>query len=338
MNQKNIEIYIIKSMAIISVVSAHCYALPVGQNGFPWYCALLLRNFGTVGVVCFFIIAGYLYHPEKYTAKQLIIKKGKTIVIPWFVAGLCSVILRNYRVSVAIPFIFGYRSMLYYLPMLMICFLVFYLPLMRKRIVCIAMILVTFVSTVWFHDLFFQVLLNPLGIDPEEWRGYLNPLNWLGYFALGMLAQTDLKCWRKYLYSRVTGILAGIVFVMALAYQLKVGSPGSYFYGGGCLSVRLSGVILMFYIARTVRNKTENQNGLLTKTFVEIGKDCYSIYLWHFLLNRMIVVLFSLPVLIHFVLLRPVIIVAIATGVDALIRKLGKFKYGETLLHVLGLR
>lgn len=338
MNQKNMEVYIIKSMALVSVVSAHCYNVHAGPDGFPMYCSLLLRNIGTVGVLCFFIVSGYLYHPEKYTARQLVNKKAKTVLLPWFLAGLCSVILRNYKPAIAVLYILGYRSMLYFLPLLILCFLVFYFPIMRKRTVCIAMIIVTLASTIWFYDLLYRVLLVPLGIDPEVWRGYLNPLNWLGYFALGVLAQNEMKYWRKYLYSPVTGMIAGTVFVTALAYQLIIGSPGSYFYGGGCFAVRMSGVVLTFSMARIIRNRIENQHEVISKAFTEVGKDSYSIYLWHFLINRIIVFLFNFPILIHLVLLRPIIIIAIATGVALLLRKLSQHKNGETILLILGLR
>lgn len=313
MNQK-LEIYIIKSLAILSVVSAHCYMLPLGQKGFSQYCALLMRNFGTVGVLCFFIMAGYLYHPEKYSARQLIINKIKTIVLPWFVAGCCAVIINGYKPFIAIPYILGYRSMLYYLPMLIVCFIIFYFSIMRQKYICIGMIIVTFASTIWFYDLFYQVLLTPFGIDPEEWRGYLNPLNWLGYFALGVVAQTEIKRWKKYLYNRLTGILTSVVFVITIVYQLTIGSPGSYFYGGGCLLIRVSGTILMFFAANLFAKKIENRDSFIAKWFTEIGKDSYSIYLWHSLIVHYIVVLFNYSILINCVIMRPFVIVNIVAG------------------------
>ena len=338
LNQKTLEIYIIKSLAILSVVSAHCYVLPHGQNGFPQYCALFLRNFGTVGVLCFFIMAGYLYHPEKYTARQLIITKAKTVVLPWVVAGLCTIIVNGYKPFIAITFILGYRSMLYFLPMLMICFLFFYIPIMRRKHICIAMIIVTLASTTWFYDIFYQVLLSPFGIDPEEWRGYLNPLNWLGYFAFGVLTQTEIKCWRKYLYNRWTGMIACVVFILSSAYQLTIGSSGSYFYGGGCLLIRVSGVILILFAANLITRKTDKRKGFITKAFIEIGKDSYSIYLWHSLSIYYVVVLFNSPILINCVIMRPLVIVSVVAGVDMMIRKISKYKHSKFLLTVFGLR
>ena len=337
-NQNRIEIYIIKSMAILSVVSAHCYKLPIDQNGFPMYCALLLRNFGVLGALCFFIISGYLYHPEKYTAKQMIIHKGKTIMLPWFVAGLCAVVLKKHDFVRSIQYILGYKSMLYFLPMLIVCFVFFYFPMMRKKNICIALILVTFVSTIWFDDFLYQLFLLPFGFNPEEWTGYLNPLNWIGYFALGVLGQTEINCWRKFLYSRATAILVSFVFIATLVYQLIMESPGSYFYGGGCLLVRTSGVILMLSWANLIGRKIENSHDVLTKTFTEIGKDSYSIYLWHFLPLHFIIALFNLPILINWVIIRPFVTVTIVAGGDILLRRISKYNNGKTLLQVFGVR
>ena len=134
-----------------------------------------------------FIVSGYYFNPQKYvTIKRFIKSKYTSIILPWFVAGtwdfLRAKIITGEPVAILewLKFIIGHNSYLYYLTILMICYLVYFYPIKHNKIAITAIIsiLITIVSqqlTAWgIFDIKRIYLTN-----------YLNIFNWVGYFSLG---------------------------------------------------------------------------------------------------------------------------------------------------------
>lgn len=177
MKEKNEVIYYIKGLAIISVIAAHCNAISEEGSKFAQISSLLLQNIGTWGVICFFVISGYLFHVS--SSKIFFMKKLKYICVPWVISATCVylyVYLRKPPVTLLswINFVVGNGSYLYYLTVLMMFYVIFFaFPFMCTEVAFIICELATAVSVLWFY--------NIGGVNP-----YLNPLNWIGYFTLGM--------------------------------------------------------------------------------------------------------------------------------------------------------
>lgn len=62
MINRNETIDYINGLAIISVISAHCNSVLNTTNRFAVISSLFLQNIGTLGVICFFVISGILFH------------------------------------------------------------------------------------------------------------------------------------------------------------------------------------------------------------------------------------------------------------------------------------
>ena len=112
--------------ALLSIVSAHMY--------FPnTFSGQIFNRFGSLGVIIFLFISGYYYRHEKFGGwKNLFKKKFISVVIPWFVCGtltwVYNIILssQNHSLLGWLNWIFGNGSYLYYLTILMLCFVLLY--------------------------------------------------------------------------------------------------------------------------------------------------------------------------------------------------------------------
>jgi Predicted acyltransferases len=336
--KKNNEIFLIKALSVVSVVSAHCHTVPDGQGGFAWYSSLVLRNIGTTGVLCFFIVAGYLYHPEKYPLDDLIKKKAKTIVIPWFFTYFVFFYLvKHWRLTSVIKRMLGIESCMYYLTMLMFCYILFYSKTIRKKSICFALLISTVFSTIFFYDLPYRLRFLPMAYHSDDWIGYLNPINWIGYFAIGILAQTEFEKIKPWLYHRITLPLSFFIYACSIGYHLIIGLPATYFHGGVDFLIRLSGTTMVFCLAHRIE-KNSYKPTIIQRTMVEVGKDSFSVYLLHLFALTLIEKVMNQPAALYFVLLRPFVIIAIIVTGDIMIRKIKYSSVRHIAFTLLGIR
>ena len=201
-------------LAIISVITAHTkfhIDSILIQN--------LIGRFSSVGVVVFIIISGYYFNPQKYgTVRNFMASKLTSIIIPWGVLGtfiyIESKLVMGQAIGVVnwLQFMVGHKSFLYYLTVLMICYLVYFYPVKTEKVwtVCIISFAITVISqqlTAW----------DIVDVSKIYLTNYLNVLNWCGYFCIGiMLKKLDvyklINIFRKYILLLI--FAWGILFVL----------------------------------------------------------------------------------------------------------------------------
>lgn len=311
MKKKNETIYYIKGLAILSVVSAHCNAISEISSKFADISSLFLQNIGTWGGVCFFVISGYLFHVSN--PKQFFMKKLKYICIPWFISATCVylyVYLRKPPVSISswVNFMTGNGSYLYYLTVLMILYMVFIVfPFMRTEVALIICELVTAGSVLWFY--------NIGGVNP-----YLNPLNWIGYFAFGMQMSKHQEFF-EVAEAKLTRFSGGgyILITIMLVWQIGQGESGGYWSGMnvivtwlGAAMVGISGHIL----CRCQRIRQ------ICMFVYNAGMESFFVYLWHMPVAGIVVRLMDRNLFREFTILRPFIVLIFVLGVDYLLGKI----------------
>lgn len=179
----NKRIYICKVLATLCVITAHTsieFDTPLTN--------LLKQRFSAIGVIVFMVLSGYLFCKSNYRSfLKLLQNKVKTICIPWIVLGTVSYVWSNMhgfslsglRFIDWFRFLLGYKTYLYYIPMLLICFIVFYKAPAFLKAFAIPLTVISLELTA------FGILDSV--IKTLHITHYLNPFNWFGFFAGGML-------------------------------------------------------------------------------------------------------------------------------------------------------
>lgn len=206
-----------KAMAIMSVAAAHCvYSNDALQR--------VTDIIGVIGVIVFLIISGVLFNKEE-AIKVFLGKKFKRLIIPWLLYGLLTYAInlviakKSFRIEMLFKWIIGYKTWLYYVPILLICMII--VKVIKKDMIIWVLILATIVS-IWLTS---EGYLSFLSITP-----YQNPLNWIGFFCLGVLLQkTSIKRKVPVVYGKkyyfVFGCISG---VLVLAFILYYGYTKHY--------------------------------------------------------------------------------------------------------------
>lgn len=305
--------------ALFSIVSAHLLFPDTLEY-------TILNRFGTIGVVMFLIMSGYFFIPEKFsTIGALLRKKFITVCVPWFCLGTLTwcykaILTPSYRtISQYINWILGNGSYLYYMPVLMLCFLLMYkAPKVCKYI----FILLNVLSVVLTAVGALAPGLKLLGINSN-----LNFFNWIGFFALGMLLQeiNEEKLagfFTKYRFYVMAAF--AVVFPVIVASQ-KI--PAGYF-SFVAIPYELLGAAAFFSLSTFSLNKP---------VFKLLSKYSFSIYLLH-----MAFVGFFDGLMSHFAVTRllapTVIIAATAAVLFAASFVAEKIKLGKFLSLLTGIR
>ncbi len=298
MTTKNPTISLLKGLAIFSVICAHCYTVPQSANEFEQACSLLLHNLGTLGVIIFFVISGYLF---RFTdKKRFLIKKAVGICLPWIV-GATSVYLyiaiRNPPITFLdwFRFFIGNGSYFYYLTILMLLYLLFlFVPFLKKRVSLVVMMAMTVISVFWCYQTEL-VFVTP----------YLNLLNWCGYFALGVLIRAyQDKFKRVFLILYRFRLLVYMVYAIALIYQIFNKSGGGYWGLPNALFTWLGAISLLLLAERASRFR----EGRIKKLLCLMGDSSLFVYIWHMPIAGIITNIFSRQPLMPAVLMRPFVV------------------------------
>lgn len=213
-----------RSIAIVSVITAHT----AHEVNNPVLLALINR-FSSVGVICFIIISGYYFNPGKYKTIPAFFKnKITTIVVPWVFIGSGVFLLSGLKMkrSVGIislmQFLIGYNSYLYYLTVLMLCYLIYFIPVKNnnKPVIYISfgVSILSLQLTAW----------GIVDIHTIHLTNYLNILNWIGYFCIGLLLKS-LNVYKITEYCRKHMLLLAFCWAAVFLASLRFDRAAGYF-------------------------------------------------------------------------------------------------------------
>ena len=241
-------ITVAKAFALISIVCAH-----IGFSaGTPYAITKIYSAIASIGVVCYLFAAGYYYNPPKYTFAGLLKNKATTIVLPWAFLGTImylynAILSKNLSIIGYLKWIIGNGSFLYFMTVLVICFLIFY---RANKIVLIASIVVNLISLALTATKVIDPVIKVLHIT-----NYLNVFNWIGIFVIGMLVKR-VPAEKFYLFIRKTRFVFLGLFAVAVALVCVFNVGVGYFsYVGIWLELLGTLAILGISTAKIFENK-----------------------------------------------------------------------------------
>lgn len=286
-SKKNNIIYLMKAFAILSVIAAHVNIID-NQYQINTLITNIWNRIGLIGVICFYVISGYLFS-VKTTKKEFYKKKFFKIIVPWIFATIISfafhcIKIGSFNLFDYFKWCFGYGTIYYYLTNYVI-FLIIFSFLYKNKKFLIFCVLLTIIQSILNTFIDFASF-GYFGI-------YLNIFNWIGLFSLGLLIKKyDLN---KYLdRHNVIFMISIIVFIFLLFIMIQFKIFG-YFHILS-LAFELCGLICIYYIS-----KMFNKSRLLIFT----GKVSFTIYLFHIQIIQKIC--WSLPKNLVTIIINPLI-------------------------------
>lgn len=286
-------IYNIKALCILSVVCAHTSANVAGGL-IAERLSCFLNAMGCVGVPIFFLLSGMLFSNKEQSIVDFLKKKMRTLFLPWFLTGTIVwlyVVLRKGGISLIawINYVIGNGSYLYYMSMLLICYLLFW----GKRFKIARVAFFGGCSFLWLALEYFDIVntANP----------YINPLNWVVYFAVGILiAQYDLfekilEVVRRFKYVLISIWSVSSLNIVILDISLTYWHKTYLIYE-----------LLSFGMILVLAEKAKD-------IFIikEIGKQSFVIYLLHMLFAGTVNAVFAKFRIEMFLVLKPVILISV---------------------------
>lgn len=312
-------IYIMKSLAIFSVVCAHVATVPESAN--EWNCATsdFLSYLGTMGVPVFFLLSGYLFERNKRSFGDFWKGKVKSVFIPWVFCETLLwlyVVLRKGGITLKawVLFIIGYKHTTYYLTVLVIMYLLFWG--IKRNWELAALILVSLLSMICTGWGFGISFIN-------EWTGtyYLNPLNWMGFFVVGMLisGKNYLMCFA----SKLGKVVPFFAFASILYFAIvRVSGGGFAYFSQYALAAHIVNISLIFGLAENILRIS----GRTKELAIYIGKTSFSIYLLHQFVAGILVRVANYFDVFLITLMRPIVAIIAVIALIHFLKKIGNKK------------
>ncbi len=202
-------IYSLKAFAILSVICAHTANVSKFNSLSNIIAGNILQSFGSIGVVVFFIVSGFLFASSNYSIIEFFKRRLITILIPWVITGTvvyCYVAIRKNGINLIdwLNFIIGNKSYLYFLSMLTVCYLLTFL--INRSVNKLILIMIFSLLSILLTTSNFLTQLNP----------YMNPFNWFFYFGIGYLLFIFNKFYVILNFAKRNFVLLGIIFVFFL--------------------------------------------------------------------------------------------------------------------------
>lgn len=306
-----------RAVAILSVISAHTTIKT------STVVADLYSTIGSIGVVLFFIMAGYYY--KKYPLMVLVKKKTVSIVLPWLVIG--SVVWAvnsflnssSFAVGDLVLWLVGYKTYLYYVTVLLVCFALFYFNNIGTLILAIILNIASLALTV-------SGVLDPI-IEKLHITNYLNVFNWFGFFAIGCLLKR-INAEKLYGFIKKTRLIWILLSVMATITITLTGYKVGYFSPLGWAYELISMLSIL---------------GLCTFEFsynklsVSISEMSYAIYLSHLMFTGILAKIYGIHIATS-LLANVIILVFIWLLLLACKFIAQKIKLGKIYNSIIGLR
>lgn len=261
-NQKeetNTFFNVAKVFAILSVILAHS---KLSNNSIL---SSLASCFGCIGVTTFYFISGYFFNITKYGTKVFFFKKIFSIVIPWFFWGTIIFFISAQAKTLSNWFnwIIGNGSYLYYLTILFFCYFVF--TISEKKYFVISFIFLNIVSL--FITSYYLGEKSNIHIN-----NYLNPFNWIGFFALGVVMKDKFYIYLSYIRKFKFQII--FIYALFLIVALTFGNEFGYFSKSAMFNETL-GMLALFSLSTFSFFKKSK--------LILISKYTFTLYLIHFL-------------------------------------------------------
>jgi len=320
-NEKD-YIYIIKALAIFTIVSAHV-GIMTNDSPISTLFSLILSSIGSIGVGVFFLISGYLYMKSQKSFKLFTKSKLITIIIPWLFCGtllFLYVALRKGGLDVYNWFItITVHSHLYFLSILMIFYFVYW---RLKNNLCFLLFNIG-LSII-------SITLTGLGWIPIY--PYINPFNWSIYFILGMLIKKYDLLEKIAMFCRKWFIYILSIYITVFMIYLFNGVAISY-WKYAAISAELVAIATVFGTAVFCLNIKK------INLIIYVGKMSFSIYLLHMALAGIFTNIFNKLNLWYLTILIPIIVIILTLTAIEIARCISrKIKANRILDILIGVR
>lgn len=316
-----------KGTALISIVSAHT-AIGNSQTLIGELSVKLLATLGVFGVIVFFFLSGYVYANDTKTLRQFWVRKFNTLIIPWLFIGTIvyyiSALGGSLKEAITIKewfyFIIGQGSYLYFVPVLLICYLITY-STRNNNYLMIINIIISLISIILTG-------LAVLSIYP-----FLNIFNWLGYFSLGVLAYNNRKKLglinEMYIQNKFVLVNYALKFVIVLSFLITYFNDKKINYWSFYPLIFAYTIILFCY---------QNIKSNSKLTFLgRIGDNSLSLYLMHMPVAGIVNIM--LKDFNYIIILKPIIVYVITISIIKIITQVSyKFTFGYYMRILFGVR
>lgn len=289
-------IFNFKFFAIVSVVCAHVAEVNPNFSYANVVCGNLLHSFGAIGVSIFFIISGYLFPGIRSTVYDFLKSKVNTLFLPWFFTGslvYLYVAIRKTGIDLLqwISFVLGIGTYLYFMSMLVMCYLVFSRDSKRYRLFIMGCSLCSIVATSMGQLSF----INP----------YINPFNWFLYFGLGLTIQKEEIIERLVIFSRKHYIAWFVLFFSFIGIILFNNAYLAY-WRWYYIPVEVTAVLLISGAC----TRKEFYDSVIVRF---LGSNAFSIYLLHMPVAGLVTFLAGFVDSAIITLIRPLIVLAVTS-------------------------
>lgn len=274
MKDKTIEM--LRGIAIISVVFAHCHNRVIG-NAIDEFLNNIAVTIGTVGVPIFLIISGYLFHKKQW---RFFIVSKRNILVSWMFTGCCiwgyEVAKNGLEYANLIDWLIGKGTYLWYMMSLLLFWLLYQILEASERVHIVILIL-SIISTVCV-DCFESVAGFTLSISST----FANFIYWLSFFSIGVCMK-DAKAMKR---MSIKAPLKNLIFICALCSWggvMYINDNIISYRCKGFLLFALSSAYVIFFIVNSAihSNRLEKFNKPLVDYLSQVGNNSYAIYLLH---------------------------------------------------------
>ena len=260
-------LYIVRFFAILSVISAHVVYQMSDESAVEALHAGIWSLYGHIGVICFLVIGGFLYSPDSISGIDYAAKKFKGLILPWLICAFSTYCLTvicgaGWSVRKMIYWILGSGSWYYYISVYLIC-LIGFRYVYRNTWMLWACVCGNVLSLLLTEK---GILVLKAGFITD----YLNVFNWIGFFAVGILAK---KHWH-WMKDRKRFAWFAVPVCAGCGWYLNHNRTFTYFHLAGALFELAGCVCLILLCSALVHTK-------LADAMIFVGKNTYFIYLVH---------------------------------------------------------
>lgn len=251
--------YWMRTFALIAVVMAHANYLQTDSQ----FLNRLIASFSDCGVAVFFFASGayWIWRPQ-----AAVLKHTAKLLPPWIILGslvyAISAAQNGFSLTNWLFWLVGKNTYLWYLTIYIIVQIMFSTLRIESKGCIIICIVITAIS---------RILTACFGIS--GYQAFLNPLNWIGFFAAGILFRQNTDAQRKQSKHSNTVypiVLAAVILLCVFLDTLTQETRLDYWAYFDCFS-QFAWIGVLFCISRT----------LVRIHGYEIGKASLPIYLLH---------------------------------------------------------